>query len=87
MDVVFTRSEDEVVWEHFATEAALLTDPTSDPTTMKLASTLCCLGCILAVRGHGGHGHDAPAQGETIQQYAQRHVRWMDSPNPASKPV
>lgn len=41
---------------------------------MKLASTLFCLGCILTVRGHGSHGHDAPVEGETIQQYAQRHM-------------
>lgn len=26
-------------------------------------------------QGHGGHeAHDGPAKGETIQQYAQRHV-------------
>ena len=69
-------SQDEMVWELFATEAALASsDPTFSPTTMKLAPTLFCLGCILAVRGHGNHGHDAPAEGETIQQYAQRHVR------------
>jgi len=41
---------------------------------MKLASTLFCLGCVLAAHGHGSHGNDAPAEGETIQQYAQRHM-------------
>jgi len=41
---------------------------------MKLASTLFCLGSVLTARGHGSHGNDAPAEGETIQQYAQRHM-------------
>lgn len=41
---------------------------------MKLASAFFCLGCVLTVRGHGNHGHDAPVEGETIQQYAQRHM-------------
>lgn len=76
MDVVFTRSEDEVVlWERFCHRSSASSRSNFLTTTMKLASTLFCLGCILAVRGHGGHGHDAPAEGETIQQYAQRHVR------------
>ena len=35
--------------------------------------TLLLLGSVEFVRGHGG-GHDGPAAGETIQQYAQRHV-------------
>lgn len=36
-----------------------------------------CLSLLVLVQGafgHGGHGNSGPAAGETIQQYAQRHV-------------
>lgn len=68
---------------HGATEAASVPDPACCLPTMKLATALFCLGCVLAARGHGDHGHDAPAKGETIQQYAQRHVRWIETTNSA----
>jgi hypothetical protein len=67
------RPQDELVWEPGATEAT--PDPACYTLTMKLSLTLFCLGCVLVAHGHGSHGHDAPAEGETIQQYAQRHVR------------
>ncbi|KAH8099734.1 precursor to secretory protein Ssp120 [Cristinia sonorae] len=35
--------------------------------------TLLLLGGVQLARGHGG-GHEGPAEGETIQQYAQRHM-------------
>ena len=75
MDGWMLRSQDEMVWELGATEARPSRDLTCCPPTMKLASALFCLGCALAAHGHGSHGHDAPAEGETVQQYAQRHVR------------
>lgn len=42
--------------------------------TMK---TIACLSLLLFAKGvlsHGGHEASGPAAGETIQQYAQRHV-------------
>jgi len=36
-----------------------------------------CLSLLVVVQGafgHGGHENSGPAAGETIQQYAQRHV-------------
>ena len=79
MDGSMLRSQDEMVWELSATEATALPDPACPPPAMKLASALFCLGSVLTAHGHGSHGHDAPAEGETIQQYAQRHVRWMNT--------
>ena len=38
---------------------------------------LICLSLLALVNGgfaHEGHGNTGPAKGETIQQYAQRHV-------------
>lgn len=39
---------------------------------------LICLSLLALVQGslgHGSHESTGPAQGETIQEYAQRHVR------------
>ena len=35
---------------------------------------LSLLGLVPVGLAHGGHEHSGPAAGETIQQYAQRHV-------------
>lgn len=43
--------------------------------TMKTIASLSLLLFTRAVLGHGGHEASGPAAGETIQQYAQRHVR------------
>lgn len=41
---------------------------------MKVVAAIAFLGSLRSVLAHGSHGGDAPAEGETIQQYAQRHV-------------
>jgi hypothetical protein len=41
---------------------------------MKLLSSIGLLALVQAAYAHGGHGDDR-VEGETIQQYAQRHVR------------
>lgn len=44
--------------------------------TMKAIASLSLLIFVPSlVLGHGGHENSGPAAGETIQQYAQRHVR------------
>lgn len=40
-----------------------------------LAASLLLAAIAHCAYGHGGHEHSGPSQGETIQQYAQRHVR------------
>ena len=43
--------------------------------TMKIVlASLCLVFVARTVRSHAGHDEE-PAKGETIQQYAQRHVR------------
>jgi len=43
--------------------------------TMRVIASLSLLISVpSAVLAHGGHEHPGPAAGETIQQYAQRHV-------------
>jgi len=41
---------------------------------MKAIASLSLLFSVPAVFGHGGHDHAGPAPGETIKQYAQRHM-------------
>lgn len=41
---------------------------------MRTSLFLSLISSSLGVLGHG-HSHDGPADGETVQEYAQRHVR------------
>jgi hypothetical protein len=41
---------------------------------MKVIASLSLLFFAHSARGHGDHGHTEPVKGETIQQYAQRHM-------------
>jgi len=41
---------------------------------MKVAVAIALVSSLQTVWAHGSHGNDAPAEGETIQQYAQRHM-------------
>jgi len=43
---------------------------------------LSLLGLTQGALGHGGHENSGPAAGETIQQYAQRHVRLLSNELP-----
>ena len=42
--------------------------------TMHLLTGLAFLASLRAAAAHGGHEHDGPQPGETVAQYAQRHV-------------
>lgn len=43
--------------------------------TMQLLTTLAFFVYLRSVAAHGGHEHDGPQPGETVAQYAARHVR------------
>lgn len=43
--------------------------------TMHLLAGIAFFASLRAVVAHGDHGHDGPKDGETIAQYAERHVR------------
>jgi len=41
---------------------------------MKVVAAIAFVSSLRSAWAHGSHGNDAPAEGETIQQYAQRHM-------------
>jgi len=41
---------------------------------MKAVAAIALMSSLHTAWAHGSHGNDAPAEGETIQQYAQRHM-------------
>lgn len=41
---------------------------------MQLLTSLAFIAYLRAVSAHGGHEHDGPKEGETVAQYAAKHV-------------